>query len=80
MAAKAYFEHITGPEMTAPPAPLPDSDILGYGPLRDELQDGKPGLVWGEAYAFADHPAKPFEASVGGDLLETSVTYNIIGR
>ena len=77
-AAMAHFERVTGPDQTPPPAPLPNSDILGYGPLRDELQDGRLGLVWGEAYAFADHPDKPFEGSVGGDLLETSVTYNII--
>ena len=76
--AMAYFERLTGPAQTPPPAPLPNSDILGYGPLRDELQDGRLGLVWGDAYAFADHPDKPFEGSVGGDLLETSVTYNII--
>ena len=76
--ALAYFERLTGPGQTPPPAPLPNSDILGYGPLRDELQDGRLGLVWGEAYAFADHPDKPFEGSVGGELLETSVTYNII--
>ena len=76
--AKAYFERVTGPALTPPPAPLPNSDILGYGPLRDELQDGILGLVWGDAYAFADHPDKPFEGSVGGELLETSVTYNII--
>ncbi len=76
--AMAYFERITSPEMTPAPAALPSNDILGYGPLRDDLQDGRLGLVWGEAYAFADHPDKPFEGAVGGDLLETSVTYNII--
>jgi cardiolipin synthase C len=76
--AQAVFERSTGPENTPPPAPLPPNDILGYGPLRDDLQDGRLGLVWGEAYAFADYPDKPFEGSVGGDLLETSVTYNII--
>ena len=26
---------------------------------------------------FADHPDKPFDGSVGGELLETSVTYNV---
>lgn len=76
--ALAYFERATGPELTPPPAPLPSTDILGYGPLGEELQDGRLGLIWGEAYVFADHPDKPFESEVGGDLLETSVTYNII--
>jgi cardiolipin synthase C len=76
--ALTYFERFTGPEETPPMAPLPAKDILGYGPLRDELQSGRLNLLWGEAYAFADHPDKPFEGSVGGDLLETSVTYNII--
>ena len=76
--ALAHFEHVTHPEQTPPPAPLPRNDILGYGPLGEDLQDGKLGLIWGEAYAFADHPDKPFEGAVGGDLLETSVTYNII--
>ena len=59
-AAMAHFERVTGPDQTPPPAPLPNRDLLGYGPLRDELQDGRLGLVWGEAYAFADHPDKPF--------------------
>ncbi len=74
----AKFERATDPAHTPPPPPLPPTDILGYGPLREELHDGRIGLLWGEAYAFADHPDKPFEGSVGGDLLETSVTYNII--
>ena len=76
--AAAYFERATSPEHTPAPAALPSNDILGYGPLRDDLADGRLGLIWGEAYAFADHPDKPFEGTVGGDLLETSVTYNII--
>jgi cardiolipin synthase C len=76
--AMAYFERATGPQETPALAPLPAKDILGYGPLGEELQSGQLNLLWGEAYAFADHPDKPFEGSVGGDLLETSVTYNII--
>ena len=76
--AADYFERTTSPEHTPAPAALPGNDILGYGPLRDDLADGRLGLIWGEAYAFADHPDKPFEGTVGGDLLETSVSYNII--
>ena len=77
-ALRDLFEQRTGPATTAPPPPLPSNDILGYGPLREDLQDGRIGLLWGEAYAFADHPDKPFDGAVDGDLLETSVTYNII--
>ena len=57
--------------------PLPPNDILGYGPIADDLDVGRLGLIWGEAYVFADHPDKPFDGEVGGELLETSVTYNV---
>ena len=77
-ALRAAFEAATDPERLSPPPPLPPNDILGYGPIRDDLDDGRLGLHWGEAYAFADHPDKPFDGEVGGELLETSVTYNIM--
>lgn len=77
-ALRAYFDRITGPDFTPPPPLLPPNDILGYGPIRDELEDGRLGLIWGEAHVFADHPNKPFDGSVGGALLETSVTYNVM--
>lgn len=73
-----YFERVTGPEKTPPPPPLPPNDILGYGPIADDLQDGRLGLIWGDGYVFADHPDKPFDGAVGGELLETSVTYNVL--
>ncbi len=72
-----YFDRLTGPRHTAPPPPLPNNDILGYGPVRDDLEFGRLGLIWGEAYAFADYPDKPFEGETDGELLETSVTYNV---
>src|SRR5437868_4033123 len=37
---------------------LPPIDILGYGPISDDLDAGRLGLVWGKAVAFADKPAK----------------------
>ncbi len=74
---RAAFERATGAEHTASPPALPSTDILGYGPLRDEFDDGRVGLIWGYAYVFADHPDKPFDGEVGGELLETSVTYNV---
>jgi cardiolipin synthase C len=73
----AAFEDWTGAEKTPPPKELPPNDILGYGPIADDLDVGRLGLIWGEAYVFADHPDKPFDGAVGGELLETSVTYNV---
>ena len=36
----------------------PPTDVLGYGPIREDLDAGRLGLVWGTATAFADSPAK----------------------
>jgi len=74
---RARFEEWTGAELTPPPEPLPATDILGYGPIREDLEDGRLGLIWAEAYLFADHPDKPFDGEAGGELQETSVTYNV---
>jgi putative cardiolipin synthase len=74
---RALFEDWTGPVKTPPPDALPPNDILGYGPIADDLDLGRLGLVWGEAYVFADHPDKPFDGEAGGEILETSVTYNV---
>ena len=37
---------------------LPPIDILGYGPISEDLDAGRLGLIWGTAIAFADSPAK----------------------
>jgi putative cardiolipin synthase len=74
---RAKFEEWTGPKKTPPPAPLPPNDILGYGPIADDLEGGRLGLVWGSAYVFADYPDKPFEPADAEELLETSATYNV---
>ena len=71
------FDAMTGPATTPPPPPLPPNDLLGYGPLRDDLEGGRLGLIWAYAYVFADHPDKPFDGEAGGELMETSVTYNV---
>ncbi len=71
------FEDWTGAVKTPLPNELPPNDILGYGPIADDLDIGRLGLIWGEAFVFADHPDKPFDGSVGGELQETSVTYNV---
>ena len=71
------FEAETGPENTPPPGPLPATDILGYGPIAEDLDRGRLSLIWAYAYIFADHPDKPFDGEAGGNLMETSVTYNV---
>jgi putative cardiolipin synthase len=71
------FDAATGPDTTPPPPPLPPNDLLGYGPLREDLEDGRLGLIWDYAYVFADHPDKPFDGETGGELMETSVTFNV---
>ncbi|MFZ6644865.1 phospholipase D family protein [Undibacterium sp. TJN25] len=74
----AQFNERTGPKTTPQPAKLGPNDILGYGPISDDLDAGRLGLIWGDAYVFADYPDKPFESKAGADPLETSVTYNIV--
>lgn len=46
--------------MAGPPprVVLPSADVLGYGPLGEELDAGKVGFLWGHADAIADPPAK----------------------
>jgi cardiolipin synthase C len=42
------------PEPEAPPP----NDVLGYGPIVNELNAGKVGLIWADAKAYADAPDK----------------------
>ncbi len=71
------FEVWTGALNTPPPGPLPATDILGYGPIAEDLDRGRLALIWADAYVFADHPDKPFDGEADGELMETSVTYNV---
>ena len=43
---------------TPDPEPPPPNDVLGYGPIADELDAGKVGLIWADAQAYADAPDK----------------------
>ena len=71
------FEQATVATPKPQPIPILDRDVLGYGSIGPELDSGALQLIWASAYVFADHPDKPFDGMVGGDLLETSVTYNV---
>jgi putative cardiolipin synthase len=66
------------PEPEAPPP----NDVLGYGPIVDELKAGRVGLVWADAQAYADNPDKAIgRVSTYGDAPiddVDSVRYNVI--
>ena len=66
-----------GDQMTTitPPA----VDILGYGPITEDLESGRLGLVWGRAIAFADPPAKVMAAS-SEEATAMSVQMDIMAR
>ncbi len=79
---QAGFERLTGPDSTPPPpAPAPN-DLLGYGPIAEELDAGRLGLIWSRAEAYADSPERVVgkTASYGGvPLLDVdSVRYNVL--
>ena len=74
---RALFDAWTGPEHSAAPPAPPPHDVLGHAPIAHDLDRGRLDLVWGSAYVFADHPDKPFDGAAGGELMETSVTYNV---
>ena len=38
-------------------------DVLGYGAIREDLDAGRLGMIWGKAVAFADPPWKISESS-----------------
>jgi putative cardiolipin synthase len=58
---------------------LPPIDILGYGPISDDLDAGRLGLIWGTATAFADRPAKVMATS-DEVARSMSVSMNVMDR
>jgi putative cardiolipin synthase len=54
-------------------------DILGYGPISDDLDAGRLGLIWGTATAFADQPAK-VTATSDEMARSMSVSMNVMDR
>ena len=55
----------------------PSVDVLGYGPLGEDLEAGKIGLIWGTARAFADPPEKQLRESAA-EAFKTSVTNDVM--
>ncbi|MBL8350923.1 MAG: phospholipase D family protein [Burkholderiaceae bacterium] len=52
------FHRLTADARSAAPLALPEVDLLGYGPIGDDLEGGRLGLVWGRALAISDPPDK----------------------
>ena len=61
--ARRNFDHLVDDGEQMRSVVLPQSDILGYGPISDDLDAGRLGLVWGTAVAFADQPGKVMATS-----------------
>src|SRR5207248_10756963 len=61
--ARRSFDHLVDDGEQMRSVALPQSDILGYGPISDDLDAGRLGLVWGTAVAFADQPGKVMATS-----------------
>lgn len=76
------FEQSTGPGPTPPPGPPPPNDALGHGPLANELEAGKLGLVWAPAQAYADAPDRAIGKTAAYGMVPLldvdSVHYNFI--
>jgi putative cardiolipin synthase len=56
---------------------LPPVDVLGYGPIREDLDAGRLGLVWGKATAFADSPDK-VKAATDEEARSMSVSMSVM--
>jgi cardiolipin synthase C len=61
--ARRSFDHLVDDGEQMMSVVLPPVDILGYGPISDDLDAGRLGLVWGTAVAFADQPGKVMATS-----------------
>ncbi|BEP61940.1 phospholipase D family protein [Variovorax sp. V213] len=72
----ADFDASIGMAAAPPKIVLPPSDVLGYGPIAEELDGGRMGLLWGEARAIADPPTKP-TTMTADEAIATSVTMKV---
>ena len=57
-ARRKSLDEVIANQPPASPLDLPTTDVLGYGPLSEDLDAGQVGLQWGIARAFADPPEK----------------------
>jgi len=76
-ASRKAFDTTLTSLPAAPPIDPPSTDVLGYGPISEELDSGQLGLIWGQARAFADPPEKLL-AMTPKIAYETSVTSGVM--
>jgi putative cardiolipin synthase len=81
-ALRQRFDQLTAPDRAPPPEPPPPNDVLGYGPIRDDLAAGRLGLIWTTAEVYADSPDRVIGRTVsygGVPLLDVeAVRYNVV--
>jgi putative cardiolipin synthase len=70
------FDAMVEMSSPAPKVVLPPTDVLGYGPIGEELDAGRIGMIWGKAMAVADPPAK-LRSMSADEALATSVTARV---
>jgi len=73
------FDAWVGMAGAPPKVILPPTDVLGYGPIGEELDAGRIGLLWGHANAVADPPNK-LRSMTAEQALATSVTQRFWNR
>lgn len=74
---QASFDQLVGTTPVRPLQDLPAVDVLGYGPLAEDLDSGRIGLIWGSAYAVADQPEKVMRHEAR-EAYETSTTMGVL--
>ena len=79
LARQKAFDATVASLPMSPPIDVPATDVLGYGPIAEELETGQLGLQWGTAHAFADPPEKLLSKSPK-IAFETSVTNGVMMR
>ncbi|WP_137895080.1 phospholipase D family protein [Ramlibacter sp. 2FC] len=81
-ALQRQFEEMTAAPGTPEPRRPAPNDLLGYGPIVEDLDAGQLRLTWSTAEAYADSPERVVgkTASYGGvPLLDVdSVRYNVV--
>ena len=73
--AQAWFDRQIASLPQAPPLEPPPVDVLGYGPIGEDLEAGRVGLIWAPARVLADPPEKL--ARMSDEARASSVTNDV---